>query len=90
MEDRDDGMNERATILSLLERYGFGLALASAVLWFVRTDIVVPMVTAHASFLQEMALAQREIGTALRDQAEILRELRNERLAQLKGINPMP
>jgi hypothetical protein len=48
------------------------------------------MVTAHASFLQEMALAQREIGTALRDQAEILRELRNERLAQLKGINPMP
>lgn len=81
-------MNERATWISLLERYGFGLALASAVLWFVRTDIVVPMVTAHAAFLQEMASAQREIGIALRDQADILRELRNERLAQLKGVEP--
>ena len=77
-------------LLSLLERYGFGLALVAAVLWFVRVDIVVPMVTAHANFLQEMSAAQRDIGVALKEQADILRELRNERLAQLKGITSVP
>jgi hypothetical protein len=90
MAERDDQVNERGTWLTLLERYGFGLALASAVLWFVRVDIVVPMVTAHAEFLKEMAAAQRDIAVVLRDQSDILREIKNERLAQLKGINPMP
>lgn len=87
MEGRDDAVNDKNTWITMLERYGFGLALASAVLWFVRTDIVVPMVTAHALFLQEMAAAQKDIGSALREQADILKELRTDRLSQLKGID---
>lgn len=90
MEERDDFVNDRTTWITLLERYGFGLALASAVLWFVRTDIVVPMVTAHAMFLQEMAAAQKDIGAALKEQADILKELRANRLSQLKGIDSIP
>lgn len=87
MAERDDAVNEQKTWITLLERYGFGLALASAVLWFVRTDIVVPMVTAHAIFLQDMSAAQKDIGAALREQAELLRQLRSDRLSGLKGID---
>ena len=90
MEERDDEVNERAAWFSMLERYGLGFALAGAVLWFVRTDIVVPMVTAHAMFLQEMAAAQKDIGAALREQADILKELRTNRLANMKGIDSIP
>ena len=35
------------TALRMIERYGFGLVLATAILWFVRTDLVLPMVYAH-------------------------------------------
>lgn len=81
-------MNERNAWLSLLERYGFGLALAAAVLWFVRVDIVVPMVAAHQAFLKEVSEAQRDIAAAMREQTMILQDLR--RVAGSKDIKPMP
>lgn len=60
------------TILRMVERYGFGLALATAVLWFARIDIILPMVDAHRTFLREMASTQREISTALQEQTRLL------------------
>ena len=69
-------MNDKNAWLSLLERYGFGLALAAAVLWFVRVDIVVPMVAAHQAFLKEVSEAQRDIAAAMREQTMILNDLR--------------
>lgn len=81
-------MNDRNAWLSLLERYGFGLALAAAVLWFVRTDIVVPMVAAHSQFLREVSEAQRDIAAAMREQTVILQDLR--RVASHRDIKPIP
>ena len=81
-------MNERNAWLSLLERYGFGLALAVAVLWFVRTDLIVPMVSAHQSFLKEVSEAQRDIAAAMREQTAILQDMR--RVAGSRDIKPMP
>ena len=62
--------------LRMLERYGFGIVLASAILWFVRTDLVLPMVSAHQQFLQEMALTQRDIANAVREQTKLLYAMR--------------
>lgn len=56
----------------MLERYGFGIVLASAVLWFVRTDLVIPMVDAHKSFLKEMATTQHDISRAINEQTRLL------------------
>jgi hypothetical protein len=64
------------TALRMLERYGFGLVLATAILWFVRTDVVLPMVSAHQQFLQEMALTQRDITNAVREQTKLLYAMR--------------
>lgn len=60
------------TFLRALERYGFGIVLATAILWFVRTDLVIPMVKAHESFLHEMARTQREISMAIAEQTRLL------------------
>lgn len=60
------------TALRMLERYGFGIVLATAILWFVRTDLVLPMVAAHQAFLREMSQTQRDISSAIRDQTRLL------------------
>lgn len=65
--------------LRMLERYGFGLVLCTAVLWFARVDIILPMVAAHREFLHEMTVTQREISTAVRDQTRLLHELKHDR-----------
>lgn len=59
-------------ILRAVERYGFGLILATAVLWFVRVDLVLPMVEAHKQFLQELSASQREIAGAMQEQTRLL------------------
>lgn len=60
------------TALRMIERYGFGIVLATAILWFVRTDLVIPMVEAHREFLREMSSTQRDIGKAIREQTQLL------------------
>lgn len=62
--------------LRMLERYGFGLMLATMILWFVRTDIVLPMVESHQTFLKEMASTQHEISRAISDQTRLLYAMR--------------
>lgn len=58
--------------MRVLERHGFGLVLATAILWFVRTDLVLPMVQAHQEFLKEMAGTQKEITQAIKEQTRLL------------------
>jgi hypothetical protein len=67
------------TFLRMVERYGFGIVLATAMLWFVRTDLVLPMVEAHQQFLKEMASTQKDIGKALREQTQLLYALQPPR-----------
>ncbi len=62
--------------LRMLERYGFGLVLATAILWFVRTDLVLPMVDAHKSFLREMSATQHDISRAIQEQTRLIYAMR--------------
>lgn len=64
------------TALRMLERYGFGLVLATAILWFVRTDLVIPMVDAHKSFLREMSATQHDISRAIQEQTRLIYAMR--------------
>lgn len=66
-------------LLAALERYGFGICLAVAILWFARVDIIVPMVESHKHFLEEvtknsreMSQTQAEIGRAIEEQTRTL------------------
>lgn len=70
------------TALRMLERYGFGLVLASAILWFVRTDLVLPMVAAHQEFLREMSTTQRDISAAIHEQTRLLYAMQPKEAAE--------
>lgn len=59
-------------VLRAMERYGFGITLSIAILWFARTDIILPMVESHRTFLDELATSNREMA---RTQAEISRAM---------------
>lgn len=65
-------MDVYEAFLRAMERYGFGIVLATAILWFVRTDIVLPMVQAHREFLHEMSHTQHEISRAIQEQTRLL------------------
>ncbi|NDE15601.1 hypothetical protein EBZ80_11795 [bacterium] len=69
-------MDVYETVFKVLERYGFGLVLATAILWFVRTDLVIPMVDAHKSFLKEMAATQHDISRAIQEQTRLIYAMR--------------
>lgn len=60
--------------LAALERYGFGICLATAILWFARTDIIVPMVEAHGQFLEELTISNREIAKTQTEISRIVEE----------------
>lgn len=72
-------MDVYETALRMLERYGFGLVLATAILWFVRVDLVIPMVDAHKSFLKEMAATQHDIARSIQEQTRLLYVIRDGR-----------
>jgi len=56
--------------MKAMERYGWPIILSSAVLFFLRNDVILPMVQAHSQFLEELTLSNREIA---RTQTEISR-----------------
>ena len=73
--------------LRAVERYGFGIILATAVLWFVRVDLVLPMVESHRQFLQELSQSQREIAAAMQEQTRLLYAVQAQVARDKSSIN---
>lgn len=69
-------------VLSAVERYGYGLTLAAAILWFARTDIILPMVESHKKLLDQiaesyqiLAKSQENMSESIHQQELLLREI---------------
>ena len=60
------------TMLSVLEKYGFPVVVSLALGFFLREDVVKPLVSEHAEFLRNIAETQREIAKAVSEQARLL------------------
>ena len=83
----EQAMNLYDAAFKMAEKYGFGLLLSTAILWFVRTDIVLPMVQAHQEFLREIAKTQQDISRAMGEQTKIMYVL-EQRLQKHYGEAP--
>jgi len=59
-------------VLRCVERYGFPMVMLVVVLYFLRVDVVIPIVEAHGQFLKEMTVTQREISQAVQEQTRLL------------------
>lgn len=63
-------------ILAAVERYGYGLSLAAAILWFARVDVLIPMVESHRSMLQSISMAYDRLAEADEQRLRELIEIR--------------
>ena len=56
----------------LLDRYGFPTVVAIACFYMIRQDVVLPLVSEHTRFLDELTKTQVEIGQAIQEQTRLL------------------
>jgi hypothetical protein len=62
----------KETMFSVLEKYGFPVLVSLALGFFLREDVVRPLVSEHAAFLRSIAETQREIAKAVSEQTRLL------------------
>ena len=58
--------------LKAVEKYGVGMTMAFVVLWFMRTDLILPMVESHKAFLQDVSQSQKEISISIKDMTQVV------------------
>lgn len=67
------------TIFSVLERWGFPTLVAIGLAWFIRTDLLIPLLEEHRTTVKELRETQREIAKAVTEQTKLLYEMKQMR-----------
>lgn len=62
----------KETLFSIIERWGFPTLVALALGYFLRQDVLLPLVEEHRSFVRQLSETQREIGQAITEQTKLL------------------
>lgn len=62
----------KETLYGIMERWGFPTLVALALGYFLRTDILLPMLDEHRLTLKEIRETQREIAQAVTEQTRLL------------------
>lgn len=57
---------------AVLERWGFPGLVAAALAYFVRQDVVLPLIESHRETLRGITETQKEIGKAVQEQTRLL------------------
>lgn len=60
------------TLFGILERWGFPTVVALALAFFIRQDLLLPLLEEHRLTLKEVRETQREIADAVSDQTRLL------------------
>lgn len=61
--------------LRVVEKYGVAVILSVALMWILRSDVLIPLVEEHRLFVRELSATQKEISRAISEQALILSRL---------------
>lgn len=69
----------KGTMLEILSRYGFSTLVAIALAWFIRTDLLQPLLEEHRLTLKEIRETQRDIASAVNEQTRLLIKLESQR-----------
>lgn len=57
---------------SLLERYGFAAVACCGLAYFIRQDLVLPLIESHRETLKGICETQKEISQAIQEQTRLL------------------
>ena len=56
----------------IIERWGFPVLVSLAVGFVLRNDVLLPLVDAHETFLNELTSSQKELVEAMQEQTRLL------------------
>lgn len=77
------------TMYGILERWGFPTLVALALGYFLRNDLMLPMLEEHRATLRELRETQKEIASAVSEQTRLLYALQpRERAVTVKAEEP--
>ena len=62
----------KETMFGILERWGLPTLAAIALAWFIRSDLLLPLLEEHRLTLKEVRETQREIAGAITEQTKLL------------------
>ena len=62
----------KETMLGIMERWGFPTLVALALAFFIRQDLLLPLLEDHRLTLKEVRETQREIADAINEQTRLL------------------
>ena len=62
----------RDTMYDIIGKYGFPTLVAIGLAWFIRTDLLVPLLEEHRTTVKELRETQREIANAITEQTRLL------------------
>lgn len=62
----------KETLFGILERWGFPTLVALALAFFIRQDLLLPLLEEHRLTLKEVRETQRELANAITEQTKLL------------------
>ena len=68
----------KETLFGIMERWGFPTLVALALGWFIRQDLLMPLLEEHRLTLKEVRETQREIADAVTEQTRLLYALQGK------------
>jgi hypothetical protein len=68
----------KETLMELLGKYGFPTLAAVALAWFIRADLLQPLLEEHRVTLKEVRETQREIADAMSEQTRLLYAIQSQ------------
>jgi hypothetical protein len=74
-------------VKTVLERYGLPTLLCIAGGYFLRVDVLLPLVEQHSAFLKTISESQKDIATAVQEQTRLLYALQPKAGAEAQQHN---
>lgn len=75
-------------ILGIMERWGFPTLVALGLAFFIRQDLLMPLLEEHRLTLKEVRETQREIADAVNEQTKLLIAIQsNKPLPQMRTVD---
>lgn len=76
------------TVSNIMERWGFPVLVALAAGWVLRNDVLLPLVSEHRVFVQQLGETQRDISKAITEQTRLLYAMQNHH-EQTRSAKPV-
>jgi hypothetical protein len=78
------------TLFGIMERWGFPTLVALGLAFFIRQDLLLPLLDEHRLTLKEVRETQREIADAVADQTRLLIAIQSGRPITLRADAKAP